>query len=865
MIPCRLIGPWISRSLLATVLVIATLLGASPAWAQGEPRRPALAPKLSEAEKDPPLRERDRLRVVVVRLAQAGKLNGAVDAAMKELEFTRTIVGELHEDVISSVQMLAKLHEARADWAAARKALQEVMTIRERQPNRRDWRIADARRALADLDRRAALSPAKRQRLQEAHRLNELAVALHRQGKSADGLNPCRKAMAIRGELLGEDHDDYAQSMNNLATMYQAMGEYAKAEPLLRRAEEISRSVLGEHHPDYASSLNNLASLYQDAGDYAKAEPEFRHAMEILKRAVGENHPLYATSVHNLAVLCRVRGHYAAAEPLFRHALTIWKRVLGENLPDYAASLSGLALLYQDMGDYTKAEPLLRHALEITKRTVGEEHPIYAKSLNNLAMLYQAIGDSAKAEALFCRSLENRKRTLGKNHPDYATSLNNLASLHQHIGDHAKAEPLYREALEIRKRALGEDHPLYAQSLSNLAGLYWAKGEYVKAEPLYQRTLEILRRAVGENHTDYAASLSGLSLLYQDMGDYKKAEPLLRQAVEVWRRAAGENHPDHVTLLNNLAGLYYAKGQLKPAEQALRQGLTLLTKWTQEGLDSVGERQRIRLLSMQDGALSAYLSVAPKAGIKSEDLYRQVLDWKGVVEARQHEDRLARDQPELQETIDQLERARADLARLAFTVPSEGQRLAWRQQFDALRDGKESLESDLARKSGVFRHVQETRRLGAAVVVAALPPGTVLVDLLYYLHSEPPAGGKGPFQREGRLVAFVLQRGKAPVLVPLGASRPVDVAVRDWREALVAAQAREDAGRRPRAEPPHMGAAETSPGKCLDRPGFPRRRPDAISPGGAARAPARHLPARRPGHRLCQLGSPAGRDARRAE
>ncbi len=159
MIPCRLIGPWISRSLLATVLVIATLLGASPAWAQGEPRRPALAPKLSEAEKDPPLRERDRLRVVVVRLAQAGKLNGAVDAAMKELEFTRTIVGELHEDVISSVQMLAKLHEARADWAAARKALQEVMTIRERQPNRRDWRIADARRALADLDRRAALEP----------------------------------------------------------------------------------------------------------------------------------------------------------------------------------------------------------------------------------------------------------------------------------------------------------------------------------------------------------------------------------------------------------------------------------------------------------------------------------------------------------------------------------------------------------------------------------------------------------------------------------------------------------------------------------------------------------------------------------
>ena len=35
-------------------------------------------------------------------------------------------------------------------------------------------------------------------------------------------------------------------------------------------------------------------------------------------------------------------------------------------------------------------------------------------------------------------------------------------------------------------------------------------------------------------------------------------------------------------------------------------------------------------------------------------------------------------------------------------------------------------------------------------------------------------------------MAFVLRRGQAPVLVPLGASRPIDEAVRAWRQALVA-------------------------------------------------------------------------------
>ena len=51
-------------------------------------------------------------------------------------------------------------------------------------------------------------------------------------------------------------------------------------------------------------------------------------------------------------------------------------------------------------------------------------------------------------------------------------------------------------------------------------------------------------------------------------------------------------------------------------------------------------------------------------------------------------------------------------------------------------------------------------------------------------------GRKGPLPWETRLVAFVLRRGQAPVLVPLGASQPIDQAVRTWRQALVAGNAR---------------------------------------------------------------------------
>ena len=109
----------------------------------------------------------------------------------------------------------------------------------------------------------------------------------------------------------------------------------------------------------------------------------------------------------------------------------------------------------------------------------------------------------------------------------------------------------------------------------------------------------------------------------------------------------------------------------------------------EEGFAVCGERPRIRLLARQGGALSAYLSVAPAAGIKAKETYGHVVAWKGVVEARQDEERLARDWPELKETLGQLEQARARLAHLAFTTPSPGHQ-AWTQQLDAFATARKT-------------------------------------------------------------------------------------------------------------------------------------------------------------------------------
>ena len=159
----------------------------------------------------------------------------------------------------------------------ARNALKEVLSICQRQPDRKEWRVDDARRALEDLERRAAMTPDQRLRLRRAAMVRG---QLHRQVRSRGAL----EALRIRQEILGASHPAYATSLHNLAELYGSMGDYARAEPLYRQALEIRKKTLARATPNYATSLNNLAVLYRAMGDYARAEPLYREALEIRKK-----------------------------------------------------------------------------------------------------------------------------------------------------------------------------------------------------------------------------------------------------------------------------------------------------------------------------------------------------------------------------------------------------------------------------------------------------------------------------------------------------------------------------------------------------------------------------------------------------
>ena len=612
--------------------------------------------------------------------------------------------------------------------------------------------------------------------LKERDRLRDQSQKLHAVGKLAEATAVAEAALAIERETLPAGDAVLAVSLGWLAELYLQREDFAAAKAARQEALEILRQRHGAAHwrvtdarlalEDVqrragmthdqrqklaeADRLNGEVIALYRAGKSGEALKSARRALAIRKEVLGERHPKYATSLNNLAFLLEAQGDYAGARPLYEQALAIRKEVLGERHPDYAVSLSNLAGLLNAQGDYAGARPLYEQALAISKEVQGERHPHYAYSLNNLATLLSATGDYAGARPLFEQALAINKEVLGERHPDYAQSLNNLAVLLDEQGDYARARPLYEQALAIQKEVLGERHPLYAYSLNNLAVLLKSTGDYAGARPLFEQALAIRKEVLGERHPDYATSLSNLALVLWAQRDYPGAARLLEQALEISER--------------NL--------DLAAAGQS--------------------ERQQLAMTRDLRFSLDSYLSLSPLAKLAAGSAYTHVMAAKGAVFERQRRVRTRRrllradPQSEAARRFADYDQAVARLATLALATPDPEKAAAWRDNVAGLSQLTDNLEAELARLDAGFRAAQAEVVRTPEQLQAALPPGTALVDMLAYTAFQPPAHGKGVFQRESRLVAFVVRPDRPIERIELGPMAPVQKAINEWRPILTA-------------------------------------------------------------------------------
>jgi CHAT domain-containing protein/tetratricopeptide (TPR) repeat protein len=772
------------------------------------------------------LKEVKRLHEEAMKLARQGNLKKAIATFEEKLALERQVWAPASLELVGTLEVLARGHEFGEDFAAALKVRREVVRITEKVRGKGHWQVTDARRALADTERRAALDRPQRVRLMEAEDLIRQASVLRGRGKYEAAVPLARQSLALRKEILGEKHPDYAHGLHNLAELYRAVGDYDKALPLQERARAIYRAALGEKHPDYAGSLHNLAVLYRTLGAYAQALPLHEQARAIYREALGEKHPLHANSLSGLATLYKTMGSYAQALPLLEQARAIFREALGTRHFRYATSLNNLADLYQVLGAYDRALPLLEQARAIYREALGEKHPYYANSLNSLASLYRVMGNYARALPLCEQARAIYRAALGDKHPYYASSLHTLARLYVAMGNYPQALPLYEQALAIDRQTLGEKHPRYAGSLSNLAHVYQALGAYEKALPLFERARDIRRQALGEKHPDHALSLNNLAMLYRVRGAYSQAIPLCERARDIYRQALGDKHPSHAATLNNLAALYQETGApdkalplLERARDVRRQALgtghpdyaesltnlavlhaagrrwgpalraqdeasRCLRRLVNQALPALSEVEQLNFLRSRHepswhGGLSLGLLRRSDPGAAALSACWLANGKALIQQALAERTLLTRDHPDpaTAQAVGELLAVRQRLAELSLGGARPGQEKEHRRHLAGLRTRERELTRSLGQAH--FRSLVEDPWVELARVRQALPGDAVLIDVARITVYDFQARGNQPRRPPARYVAWIIPpEGRAAVqVIDLGPAAKIEAAV----------------------------------------------------------------------------------------
>jgi hypothetical protein len=136
----------------------------------------------------------------------------AISALQRKLAVERKIFG-IHSETAGSLELLARLHQERGDFAAARKAQKEVVALWTKLHGARHWRVTDARLALNDLKREAQLKPSERALLKKVRESNLHAYDLWQAGRVKEALPLYRRNLGPLRRLLGKEHSFYPRAL----------------------------------------------------------------------------------------------------------------------------------------------------------------------------------------------------------------------------------------------------------------------------------------------------------------------------------------------------------------------------------------------------------------------------------------------------------------------------------------------------------------------------------------------------------------------------------------------------------------------------------------------------------------------------
>jgi tetratricopeptide (TPR) repeat protein len=284
-------------------------------------------------------------------------------------------------------------------------------------------------------------------------------------GYRGNALLHSERALEMRKEEFGMDHELTLRSMGDVASILRELGEYGQAIEMQLQVIEARKRLEGDKLYDNLQSMDIPAGTFLD---------DLRMQMKQTKLySTSFNCDMFAQLEHvqTLASMNSLALTFKALERYNRRG-----KLQGTWLPApstyYALSLSNDALCYRQSGQYTKALEFNLQALDAFQQMFGPEHRYTLRGMNSLASTYSCLEEYEKAEELFSHVLNVRKRLLGPEHLDTLSSMHNLAVTYYWLNRPAEAEDLLDKVIQILNERYRDEHAYKWESNQTLFRLH---------------------------------------------------------------------------------------------------------------------------------------------------------------------------------------------------------------------------------------------------------------------------------------------------------------------------------------------------------------------------------------------------------
>ncbi|MEQ9306903.1 MAG: tetratricopeptide repeat protein, partial [Marinoscillum sp.] len=395
---------------------------------------------------------------------------------------------------------------------------------------------------------------------------NNLANSYRELGQFTKALETNEKALALRKELLPEEHPYLAQSYNAIGVDYMQMRDFERAQENLFTSLELRMKHLGKHHPDIGESHFNIGDLLDRTGKYEMAFYEYQLSLEIFKVNYEESHPLLVKCKVRLAEIYMHKDEFTEALELLKKAEQASLSVPGRALASIYAKMSHC---YKSMSDLPLAkESLLKSIdesrIEVENNSVG--FPLATLNImidfNNLADIFIIEADFQEAAVKYIEAISFGEKFL-QNHKDEGGKIQKfLAELYQRLGlvlspiNPNKALEMLSKSLEAFKIVfINDTKELYKSfpDLEQLGGSFMNVQRPDLKAIVFETWIE-LEQGNSSYHMTRVKAIRNLAFSFQEMGNNEQSYTTFNQAIEVYNLYA-LNEEELLAELHNGAGV----------------------------------------------------------------------------------------------------------------------------------------------------------------------------------------------------------------------------------------------------------------------------------------------------------------------